>query len=707
MEYTAKVRRDLWKICSKIRNVVNKIKFNFLEYYLIYDTKKIGFITINQFKTVLSGPLKTIIDLSDDEIELLVQCFCEPNGNLRYVEFSQMVHESLPTYNNKDNFSEKLSNYTKSDLQFLNSMMKMTNDLKSQNLNLKPYFEDYEKVSGNKGLMTIKQFMDILYSLNIKLSQHELQPIINQFIIYSYMINTNKFLDKLNWIYNQSNNLKETILNDTSKGKINKNEMKNKTKLKNNENVFHSVITNKRHKDNVVSILRNVQKHVLQNRINVGQFFTQFDPYNKGVISKEQFRKCLDMIGISSLHRLYYSESELSLLILMFKDNNLTENVRWKKFEDEINTVFVKKNLEKTPESDIECPPRDVKDMPRKGGQDWESVELHMRNLFDPLIFNIKNYLLQRRILLEPYFRTFDRNNHGHITRSCFRRAMSTAGVKCSDEELRVLEKRFMNVDGFNYLKFLENIVNPYEDSKSIIHKPKIKIETDDLLNIEKICDNLKNISLSSLISKIQTIVKRGRIKIDQFFRVFDQYNHSLISNENFQRGIAIAGIQLNLQELDLLEKKFSSKNYPGYIKYRQFCNIIEEAFTTLRLDKNPTVSPKEYLITYEGLCNNLTDEQRAAIDSALSKLCSKPNIGLDDLFKDYDKFKQGIVPQETFMRVITVCKLNMLISSFEIKCLINGFSKCGYHQAFDYRSFLKAIEYKEKVLAESIKKNS
>lgn len=55
-------------------------------------------------------------------------------------------------------------------------------------------------MTGNYGLMTIKQFKDMLYALKIQISPQELQLIINKFIVYSYMIDKNKFLDELNWV---------------------------------------------------------------------------------------------------------------------------------------------------------------------------------------------------------------------------------------------------------------------------------------------------------------------------------------------------------------------------------------------------------------------------------------------------------------------------------------------------------------------------
>ncbi|XP_026811180.1 uncharacterized protein LOC113552511 [Rhopalosiphum maidis] len=401
MKHTYKVKRDLWSICKKIREVVNFIKFNFWDYYSIYDIKNTGFVTVFKFKNALSGPLKSIIDLNDEEIQFLVSYFENSNGQVPYGQFCEIIHESgLP-----------------------------------------------------------------------------------------------KNKDELNWV---KNNDPQSIFIDV----IIEDKIKEKgTRLYTNQNVYHPLIANKTHKkDNVLTIFRNLQKSVFENRINVGQFFQTFDPDSKGHVTETQFRRCLDMIGVSSLGKIYYPEKELFTLLLMYKDKECPERINWKQFEDEINTG----------------------------------------------------------------------------------------------------------------------------------------------------------------------IVKRGRVNLNQFLNQFDLLNHKVMSKDTLQRGLDMAGIKLDSIELEILINEFESKTHSGQVDYHRFCNIVEEAFTTLGLDQNTFLDPNEYLTSYEGVSNYLNDEQRSAVDSALKKLRSKPNIGLDDLFKDHDKHRQGIVSNQEFLNVLTVCKLNMLLSIYE-----------------------------------------
>lgn len=46
------------------------------------------------------------------------------------------------------------------------------------------------------------------------------------------------------------------------------------TRLYSNQNVFHPVVANEtQKKDNIIKIIRNIQKYVFENRISIGQFF--------------------------------------------------------------------------------------------------------------------------------------------------------------------------------------------------------------------------------------------------------------------------------------------------------------------------------------------------------------------------------------------------------------------------------------------------
>lgn len=51
------------------------------------------------FKSALSGPLKSIIKLNDEEIQFLVSYFENSNGQVPYGQFCEIIHNDLPKIN--------------------------------------------------------------------------------------------------------------------------------------------------------------------------------------------------------------------------------------------------------------------------------------------------------------------------------------------------------------------------------------------------------------------------------------------------------------------------------------------------------------------------------------------------------------------------------------------------------------------------------
>lgn len=68
----------------------------------------------------------------------------------------------------------------------------------------------------------------------------------------------------------------------------------------------------------------------------------------------------------------------------------------------------MERNVEKSSDIEVKCD-RNVNEMLRVKGQDWDAVELNLRILFNKTIININNYLNENRIMLEQYFKVFDK----------------------------------------------------------------------------------------------------------------------------------------------------------------------------------------------------------------------------------------------------------------------------------------------------------
>ncbi|EDO28235.1 predicted protein, partial [Nematostella vectensis] len=64
--------------------------------------------------------------------------------------------------------------------------------------------------------------------------------------------------------------------------------------------------------------------------------------------------------------------------------------------------------------------------------------------------------ILQRRILCKPLFQDFDKHNNGHVTRSQARQCLHNLGLTHDENEMKIIEARYSDDIGFNYIDFLE-----------------------------------------------------------------------------------------------------------------------------------------------------------------------------------------------------------------------------------------------------------
>ena len=87
-------------------------------------------------------------------------------------------------------------------------------------------------------------------------------------------------------------------------------------------------------------IIEKIQKIVKQKNIRIAEFMRDFDKLRSGTITNTQFLSCLSMLKIFLTHK----ESEM--LIEKYKCNYKDTFVMWKGFCDDIDQVFIIKNLE-------------------------------------------------------------------------------------------------------------------------------------------------------------------------------------------------------------------------------------------------------------------------------------------------------------------------------------------------------------------------
>ncbi|XP_063217255.1 uncharacterized protein LOC134528020 [Bacillus rossius redtenbacheri] len=708
----------LWRTCNKIRAAIFHENICLWDYYKPIDIQKNGLISESKFVSVLNGPLKQCIGLSDHEIAELADFFRVPDGRIYYKQFCEVLQCSVPEFQQnpplvsglewEDPFhTNRLSMSEERRLQLM--LCKIATLVNVRRLVIRPYFQDYELIAKNGGTVTIGHFARVLSFLGILLSAEDFQLLLKKFLKDSYTVNyvafvaalddVIKYLDKHEMLDLGGDLLAQfpgrAIIAELPKLPRPEIGTVPVAEIFGEQSAFHPVLRPPVRGEDLRRVMLRVQRHVLANRVRTADFFKEFDPFNSGRITASQFRRGLDQLGISGINRLYLSDMEIDMILTVYRDPNDNARMCWKRFQDDVDQVFTVKNLEKMPDHRVVAPPPQVLELPRRGAVSWHTTGAEVRDLCEHVLQQIKYKVAGRRILLQPCFHDYDRPNNGHVSRAQFRQCLAAHGLLCSPEELYALEQRYCSDVGFNYAWFLTELepartdhlqcgdVPVTEESKC---KPPKHKEQDKEKNIVEILAKIK-----------RQIVCRG-IRAVEFMRDFDVHNQQCISRENFWRGLDNCGFQLTPTETETIMDVFASPLRRDAVDYARFRDAVEEAVSQCCLHRAPLLVPLQHLPPRDGDHNLLDYEERQAVSRALQKLAravrERGDANLLPIFQDYDRSNCGSVSRDCLARALAVRNLSTTVTEEELQVLAKCFAtERGMRHEFNYREFCHTLD--------------
>lgn len=91
---------------------------------------------------------------------------------------------------------------------------------------------------------------------------------------------------------------------------------------------------------------------------------------------------------------------------------------------------------------------------------------------------------------------------------------------------------------------------------------------------------------IEDVLARIRTICKQARIRVGEFFRDFDKLRSGYITATQFRIGLNMAKIVLSLQEFDELVSFYAAPKDGKHVKWREFCDAVDEVFTKKGLEK-------------------------------------------------------------------------------------------------------------------------
>lgn len=172
---------------------------------------------------------------------------------------------------------------------------------------------------------------------------------------------------------------------------------------------FHPAVKSKRNRLEMNEILLRIKRYVLENQIRPKDFFENFDTFRCGYITKSQFIRGVDAIGVFGLRRLYLAPQEVEDLTVYFADPGDQSRISWRKFVCEIVKVFVDKDIEKMPYKIVEIPPIELQELQKADKDESKFCSMNWWETCQMAIFKVKNTIAKRSLDIEPMFKKFDR----------------------------------------------------------------------------------------------------------------------------------------------------------------------------------------------------------------------------------------------------------------------------------------------------------
>ncbi|XP_033149875.1 uncharacterized protein LOC108601541 [Drosophila busckii] len=698
---------QVWRACRKIQSAIFRYNFDICADLKQFDPECSGFVSESIFTAVL-GRYRKMAGMSEFELRDVCDYFQIRDGRIAYRQFCKTVcNENL----GKSAGKEICSGLEWNDPWHLNVIPKpeerrklcliLIKIAKETHLPLMPYFQDYELIAQNVGVVTVSHFSRVLHFMKIPLSESDFLLLLKRYMKDGYLVNYVAFLKHIDNIIDY---LKQHHLLDNSgdlvtnfPGRLVDLELSQLPPINGCQiiqPIFPDACNHPKKNRGQCDVVFCVQNYIHKNRVRSCEFLEKFDTLNIGSITKNQFERGLSNMGVGK----YLSQREFELLAERYMDPLDMTRIRWRNFVDEIDTVFTTKNLDKMPLCVVESPLQHIKEMPRPGTLDWQAAPQNLRDLCEEAMAKIRLRIRNRRLYLHPFFRNYDKLNSGHVRCNQANQIFRVNGILLSEQELNSVLHRYGNELGFFYTKFLDD-VDPAEYAMPTM------VTKQQLQECPEFPRDVKQPEMASeeTVTRILTSCKRQAltkgVSVIDFLADYDRHREGLILEADFKRALDNSMVMLSEDDANVVCNVFRAQQRTACIRYRDFCRALDEIF--IQLDSNlgdniVTAVPLLHLPNLDCVDCFLNFDERTLCSKALMKLARRPDeiSNLRQVFKDFDRQLCGSVTQNQFLRAITLRDMHQMLSGREFESICKCFGvKRGLCLEFNYREFLQILD--------------
>jgi len=282
-------------------------------------------------------------------------------------------------------------------------------------------------------------------------------------------------------------------------------------------------------------VVEKIQKACKQKNIRISEFMRDHDHLRSGSITESQFLGCL------SMSNQFLSKKESNFLLEKFRNPEKPQEILWRNFCDEIDQVFVVKELEKR---------SDITELKSITKTQFHSSELCLADqaMLNDILKEMKKFFEVKRVDPKPAFSNHDHLKRGKVLRTQFKKILHSMKYFINDSEIEILMKKYGDriPDEINYILILN-------DANQILGNNELKEEEKVDKNITPVLSSANNfytysthsrnydISVIEVIEKIKNIVKVNRIRMFEFFNDFDNLRKGVVTKAKFRTALNMA----------------------------------------------------------------------------------------------------------------------------------------------------------------------
>lgn len=318
------------------------------------------------------------------------------------------------------------------------------------------------------------------------------------------------------------------------------------------------------------ALLQRLDRRVKTRRLELTAFLQEFDRLHHGVLSRSQFLRCMDRVGLP----LNASDTELVVRAFRVPARDRTDiNYKW--FVEALDQVDdVIDHLPGSGEEpavagalvgDYVPPPinRASRTIPRS------DVAL------DDLLARLRSEFTTRRIRMREFMSDYDRLNSGHMPASKLRTALAAAGVPLKPEELDLLEQEYALEGGevrWRELAYLVDGGNEHLEQQPL--KSVEPVRRIDMMATKPI----ESPELLDLLAHLKSFVGYRNMLVKPFFQDYDPHRNRTVTRHQFAAVLNLLKLPVSEDEVRALQDGFAATGagLEDKVNYLDFCRRID-----------------------------------------------------------------------------------------------------------------------------------